>query len=165
MIRNRLFVLLCAIGLVSVGTRAIAIPRVDSDTEKPAPKKKTDKKPETPKLPTGHQLMKAKLKSTQQILEALALNDFKRLEEAGEELAKITTAAEFLNAYKSPEYELQMATLRREALTLAKKAREKNSDGATLAYMGITMTCVKCHQHTRDDADALIVPKSTRAGK
>ena len=33
---------------------------------------------------------------------------------------------------------------------LAEKARQKNLDGATLAYLELTMSCVKCHKLVRD---------------
>jgi hypothetical protein len=35
-----------------------------------------------------------------------------------------------------------------DALSLA--AKEKNLNKATLAYLGVTMKCVSCHEHVRD---------------
>ena len=69
-------------------------------------------------------------------------------------LAKISKAAEFLNALKTDDYRLQMAVFRRSAETVSKRAKEGNLDGATLAYVDMTLTCVKCHQTTRDRPDA-----------
>jgi hypothetical protein len=33
---------------------------------------------------------------------------------------------------------------------MAAKARDRNLDGATLAYLDLSMSCVKCHQAIRD---------------
>ncbi len=42
-----------------------------------------------------------------------------------------------------------------------RKAKDKNLDGVTLAYMDLTMSCVRCHQYVRDTRDAsLSVPRS-----
>ena len=54
-----------------------------------------------------------------------------------------------------------MLVFRRSAETMARRARERNLDGATLAYLDLTMTCVKCHQTTRDRTDVrLDLPRS-----
>ncbi len=118
---------------------------------------KGDKKDDRPRprLPAGHELMRAKLKQSQTVLEGLALGDFKMIGDAADELGKIAQAVEFLNAYKSREYEVQITLFRRSAETIAKKARDRNLDGVTLAYVDMTMTCLHCHQYTRDNkADA-----------
>ena len=115
---------------------------------------KKDKQPK-PRLPAGHELMRAKLKHAQAVLEGLALGDFKTIAAAADELVRVSQAAEFLNAYKSREYEIQINIFRRAAETVSKKAKDRNLDGVTLAYVDMTMTCLKCHQHTRDPkADA-----------
>ena len=45
---------------------------------------------------------------------------------------------------------LEGLTLEDYAL-VAEKARQKNLDGATLAYVRMTIQCVKCHEYTRDN--------------
>ncbi len=111
---------------------------------------KKDKQP-TPRLPAGHALMRAKLKHSQAVLEGLALGDYKAIARSADELVQISRAAEFLTAYKSREYAVQVNIFRRAAETVSKKAKDKNLDGVTLAYMDMTMTCLKCHQYTRDN--------------
>ena len=37
-----------------------------------------------------------------------------------------------------------------EALPLAQKARDRNLDGAALAYVDLTLACVKCHKYVRE---------------
>lgn len=121
---------------------------------------KKDKQPK-PRLPAGHELMRAKLKHAQAVLEGLALGDFKMISSGADELAKLSQAVEFLTAYKSREYEVQITLFRRSAETMSQKAQAHNLDGVTLAYVDMTMTCLKCHQHTRDpkrDARMPVLP-------
>ncbi len=33
---------------------------------------------------------------------------------------------------------------------MAQQAKEKNIDGAALAYVEMTLVCVKCHEHVRE---------------
>jgi hypothetical protein len=133
-------------------------------TDVPPKGDKKDDRPR-PRLPAGHELMRAKLKHAQAVLEGLALGDFRMIAAAADELVKVSQAAEFLNAYKSREYEVQINIFRRAAETVSKRAKDKNLDGVTLAYVDMTMTCLKCHQYTRDPkADArLPVPPSGAA--
>lgn len=120
-----------------------------ADKDQPKPKAE-DRPPRTP-LPKGHELMLAKLKESQAVLEGIALGDFPKVEKASIALSRISQAAEFLNAGKSKEYELQINLFRRAADNLTKKAKERNLDGVVLGFQDMTMTCVKCHAHTRDD--------------
>jgi cytochrome c556 len=106
-------------------------------------------KKEPPSLPNEAQVMQEKLKRAQAILEALAKEDFKTLEESANSLAQISKATAFLRAYKTEEYEFQARVFQRSADTLAAKAKEKNIDGATLAYLDMTQSCVACHNHFR----------------
>ena len=167
MIVRRMVIAAISVSTLLSLTWVLAIPsgRADEKGEEHKKEEPKRKKDPMPKLPTGHELMKAKLKASHVILEGLALKDFEKIDEAGKELVKITNAAEFLNAYKSRSYELQMLTLRREASNMSKMAQDKNIDGATLAYMGITMTCVRCHQVTRDEPEAVKPSESGHATK
>jgi hypothetical protein len=141
-------------------------PRTEPEPANPSPQ--DEKKPgqPMPRLPAGHELMRAKLKHAQAILEGLAVSDYKMTTAAADELVRISQAVEFLNAYKSREYAVQIALFRRSAETIAQKAKDKNIDGVTLAYLDMTMTCLKCHQHTRDPkADArLPIPRTPVTG-
>jgi hypothetical protein len=101
-------------------------------------------------VPSQKKLMAAKLEHAQAVLEGLALNDLKKVKASADRLVAISDAAEFLNAYKSNEYTLQINLFRRAAQTISRKAEAGNTDGVMLAYTDMTMTCLKCHQHTRD---------------
>ena len=143
--------LLCAVLAVSLAVGPS--PARPDNPPKPAAGGKPPPKVK-PLLPTGHELMQAKLKAAQRLLEGLAVSDFEAIAARGDELAKISRDAEFLNALKTDDYGVQMAVFRRSAETVSKRAKEGNLDGATLAYVDLTLTCVKCHQTTRDRPDA-----------
>jgi hypothetical protein len=95
------------------------------------------------------ELMRKKLQQSQKVLEGLVLNDFDKIVQHADELILISKETEF-KVMKTPKYELYTDEFRRNAEELVKKAKDKNIDGATLAYMELTLTCVRCHKHTRE---------------
>jgi len=106
-------------------------------------------KPDAPAQPNEAMVMQLKLKRSQTLLEALAKEDYKTLEENAESLVRISDSTAFMRAYKTEEYEFQAQVFKRAAISLAAKAKEKNLDGATLAYTEMTISCVKCHNYFR----------------
>jgi hypothetical protein len=102
-------------------------------------------------------LMVEKLKNAQILLEGLATNDYDKMSKSAERLLEISKAVEW-RAYKTPQYDVQTNNFRRAAETIIKKAKEKNLDGATLAYVDMTVTCVRCHQHCREIRDTGFTP-------
>jgi hypothetical protein len=101
------------------------------------------------------QLMTNKLQTSQRLLEAIALSDFTKIAAQADELSQLANQAEWL-AYKTPKYEVHSNEFRRAAETISRKARDKNIDGVTLAYMDLTMSCVRCHQYVREVRDAAL---------
>jgi cytochrome c556 len=99
------------------------------------------------------QLMIDKLQTSQKLLEAIAKGDFKQIGQQADRLSEIANQAEWM-AYKTPKYEVHSNEFRRAAETISRKAKDKNLDGVTLAYFDLTMSCVRCHQYTRDVRDA-----------
>jgi cytochrome c556 len=94
-------------------------------------------------------LMKKKLESSQKVLEGLALNNFDTISKHAAELTRISKAAEF-RVLKTPQYELYSNQFRRSVETMDEMAKAKNLDGAALAYVELTLTCVSCHKHVRE---------------
>lgn len=125
--------------LAAVGLLAAAVGWAD---------KPDDKQPL--KLPTKKELMAAKLKESQVILEGIAMNDFDKITLASIELVRVTRANDFLNAHKGEEYRFQLNTFKRAAEAVGVKAKDKNMDGVLLAYNDLTLSCLKCHQAMRD---------------
>lgn len=144
-------VVLAAVALAFAGHSPARNPDVPKPKEQPAPKRAP--------LKSGHELMVAKLKESQTLLEGIALGDFPKVEKAAIALGRIAQAAEFLNAGKSKEYELQINLFRRAADTVNRKAKDRNLDGVVLGFQDMTMTCVKCHQHTRDGQPDARLPR------
>jgi hypothetical protein len=94
-------------------------------------------------------LMRKKLEHAQKLLEGIALNDFEKIDRAGEGLMVISKAAEW-KVLKTPQYEVHGNDFRRAVESLLEKAKEKNLEGAALAYVDLTLSCVKCHKYVRD---------------
>ncbi len=96
-----------------------------------------------------NEIMRKKLEHTQKVLEGIALNDFDRISTHAGDLIALSKAAEW-KAVKSPEYELYSNDFRRNAEAMIVAAKAKNTDAAALAYVDLTLTCVKCHKHVRE---------------
>jgi|SRR5208337_2437031 len=94
-------------------------------------------------------LMLKKLENSQKVLEGIALNDFDKVSKHADDLIRISKATEF-KVLKTPQYEMYSNEFRRTAETMIQEAKAKNLDGAALAYVELTLTCVKCHKHVRE---------------
>lgn len=94
-------------------------------------------------------IMKQKLTSAQKVLEGLAVKDFDLIEKNADNLMILSKKAEW-QILKTPEYTLQSDDFRRNVEKLAKMSKNKNLDGAALAYVQITMNCVNCHNYVRE---------------
>jgi hypothetical protein len=106
-------------------------------------------KKEPKKAEDVSELMKRKLENSQKVLEGIATNDFGKIAKHANELITISKQAEW-KVLKTTEYELYSNDFRRNAEDLVQKAKEKNLDGAALAYVDLTLNCVKCHKHVRE---------------
>ena len=95
------------------------------------------------------ELMRCKLTASQKVLEGVAIADFDMISKHAAELMRVSKEAEW-KVVQTPMYEVFSNDFRRNAETLIQKAEEKNLDGAALAYMELTMSCVKCHKHVRE---------------
>jgi len=117
--------------------------------------------------------MDSKLKNAQLILEGLATEDFTKISRGADKLIQLSRTEEWF-MLKTPRYELHSNEFRKAAETLAHKARDKDLNGAALAYGDLTMTCLRCHQYVRavrdvrrnvPPAEALGVARSRRVGE
>lgn len=94
-------------------------------------------------------LMRRKLDNAQKILEGIALSDFDQIAKHADELIAVSKQAEWA-VLQTAQYEAYSNDLRRNAEVMIQRSKEKNLDGVVLAYLDLTMTCVKCHQHVRE---------------
>jgi hypothetical protein len=126
--------IIVVLGLVLAGL--VLLPRLAGQTEGPDKKKVTS-------------LMQRKLVEAQKVLEAISLADFDKIITHADALNDISKQAEW-RAYKTPTYEMFSGEFQRTAVALARSDKDKNIDAAALAYVDLTLTCVKCHKHVRE---------------
>jgi hypothetical protein len=103
------------------------------------------------------ELMNHKLEHAQKILDGVSRNDFDKIARHAEDLIALSKQAEWM-VLKTPTYDLYSDSFRRSADDLIRAAKLKNSDTTALAYVDLTMACVKCHRYVREQRDARIQP-------
>jgi hypothetical protein len=105
------------------------------------------------------QIMADKLDASQKLLAAIALADFDKIGRQADRLSALANRAEWA-AFQTAKYKMHSNEFRRAAETISRKAKDKNIDGVTLAYMDMTMSCVRCHQHVREIREARLATPS-----
>jgi hypothetical protein len=108
-----------------------------------APPKPTHNPDELPAL------MRAKLASSQKVVEGLVAEDFELIRKGALEMTKICDASEW-HASDDQVYAHYRSELRRTAKKLMLLAEEKNLDGSAYTYMHSLTTCISCHEYSRD---------------
>ncbi len=93
--------------------------------------------------------MKKKLEFSQNILAGLTESDFDKVRTNAEAMAVLGYLEKWARADR-PDYKKQVAFFEFANQELIRQAKEKNLDGATLAYNQLTVSCVQCHKIVRD---------------
>jgi hypothetical protein len=96
------------------------------------------------------ELMRKKLEHSQKILEGIAVNDSKVIAQKADDLIDLSKQVEW-RVFKTPQYEIHSNEFRRNAESLVKAGKDKNVDAAALAYVEMTLTCVRCHKYVREE--------------
>jgi hypothetical protein len=133
---------------VAVAALVVGHGRAD-DPPKPA---------DPPKKPT---VMQRKLAHAQKVLEGLATEDYDAIGKNADGLIACVKDATW-KIGRTDQYLLLSNDFTRGAEGLKKAAKARNVDAAALAYVDITLTCVKCHRYLRDEGIAL-APARRRA--
>lgn len=94
-------------------------------------------------------IMRAKLASTQKIVEGLLANDFVLIQRGGDELDRIGHSDAWAAA-EDQVYAHYRNELQRQAVKISRLGQERNLDGASYAYMHLLTACIGCHSHCRD---------------
>ena len=94
------------------------------------------------------EFMREKLEHSQKVLGALTMEDYFTLQKISERLSAMTQETTW-QAFQNPDYTQFSNNFRSHANALAKAAKDKNIDAATLAYVRMTMSCVDCHKAVR----------------
>jgi hypothetical protein len=113
----------------------------------PGPAQEKPRPPEPPKKPT---VMQRKLAHAQMILEGLAKEDFDKIRTNADGLIGCVKDASW-RINQTEKYLLFSNDVLRSAENLKKAAKDRKTDAAALAYVDLTLTCVKCHRYLRDE--------------
>jgi hypothetical protein len=103
------------------------------------------------------EFMHDKLELSHKVLEGICEEDFDLVEAKSLKLAAMTKEASW-QAFQNPRYEAQSLEFRRHVNALTRAAKDRDLDGATLAYLRMTMSCVDCHKLVRGKLVALAQP-------
>src|SRR4051812_46489323 len=95
--------------------------------------------------------MREKLGHSKGILDGLAREDFSRIAEGARALQAMREIGTWAAPSRPVADRYRIYSLEFQELTgeLVAKAEEKNLDGATLAYLRLTMNCGNCHKELR----------------
>jgi hypothetical protein len=120
-----------------------------------------DEKETDPKREKSAGFMEAKLLYSQKLLGALANENYDQIAAQAQNL-KLLSLESTWNILQTPEYIQHSADFRRRADHLSKAAKQKNLDAAALAYVQLTLNCIECHKHVRDQGSITPAPKTNK---
>jgi hypothetical protein len=92
--------------------------------------------------------MRVKLLQSQRVLEGLTMEDYDAIAKHSQEMSLLSQAATW-QVLQTPEYRDRSTEFRRAADALTEAAKNRNLDGAALAYVDVTMKCIDCHKYVR----------------
>jgi hypothetical protein len=95
--------------------------------------------------------MRQKLEFSKMVLEGLTLENYDKISTGAHALKRLSMAAEWEvpTIPNFPDYVAYTNEFQRLTDEMSEKAKAKNIDGATLAYLRLTMNCVNCHKYVR----------------
>lgn len=104
--------------------------------------------------------MRAKLGSSQKIVEGLTAANFEMIQRGADELRNICDSRVW-QPREDQIYTHYRGDLYRSALKLKDMADQQNLDGAAYTYMHTLTTCINCHQYSRDVLRVAATPKDS----
>jgi len=93
--------------------------------------------------------MKKKLEYAEQVLAGLASEDFDQISRSAKAMNALSQIENWVHATR-PNYRTQLTIFRDANEQLIARANDSDLDGATLAYLQLTLSCVNCHKAVRD---------------
>ena len=94
-------------------------------------------------------LMRAKLGSSQKIVEGLMAGDYSMIRKGADDLAQICDSQNW-RRHEDQVVTHYRAELGRGAAKLMKQSDEENLEGAAYTYMHTLTTCINCHEYSRN---------------
>lgn len=130
------------IALVPIGFAMLAVAALAARTSAPAAQ---DQKR------TRSEFMRQKLEFSKNLLEGLSMENYETIGKNAKALKILSQAAEWEvpTIPNATDYVAFTTDFQRIADDLSKQAKDKNIDGATIAYVKLTMNCVQCHKFVR----------------
>ena len=104
-------------------------------------------------------VMGDKLKNAQDLVAALAIENYPMLADRANVLKRIGSSS-LARVSPNVEYLKYSAEFTSLAEELERRARARDLNGATLSYIRLTINCVECHKHLRDEH--ILAPKSEK---
>jgi hypothetical protein len=96
------------------------------------------------------QFMRQKLEHSQRVLEGLTREDYAMVAKNATALKELSEDAQW-RVSPNINYLRMSSEFQDLAVETATKAKDRNLDGATLAYLKLTMKCIECHKLVRDE--------------
>ena len=118
----------------------------------PAPKATTtEKSGEAAKAKTPLEtFMRLKLDASSKILEGLCQEDAAMVKEGADALSAMSKV-EIWNVLLDPDYREHSREFRDNAAKVSQAAQEGDFDKAALRWFDVTMSCLECHDHVRNE--------------
>ncbi len=133
-----------AAGIVALLAVAVVVPALSMSRPPLAQEPTVGDKPNDVAI-----FMRAKLGHAQHVMEGLALADYDLIERGAHDLALASQASSW-QVLQTEDYARQSREFRRACESLRSAAKDKNLDGAALAWMEVTLKCIQCHKYVRD---------------
>jgi hypothetical protein len=92
------------------------------------------------------QLMRQKLVQSEKLLEAVVTSNWAELARRSRTLEELTNEPAWM-ALKTPEYVRQSSAFMEAAHDLADAADRRDQEATPVAYLSLTLSCVRCHQY------------------
>jgi len=135
------------IGLACLGSARLLFPSGDAQAERDRLRSKVNV------------FMRAKLFESQQVLEGVTTENFDLIRQGAEKMIVMSKAAEW-RAQGGDVYAVDTKQFVAAAKDLIREANRRNVDGATVSYLQLTMSCVVCHKHIREEkTSGILVPQ------
>ena len=93
--------------------------------------------------------MKKKLEYSEKILAGLADGDYDAIAKTARSMNSLTQMEKWVRG-TMPEYRAQLQMFQNANQQLIRTAERENLDGAALAYVQLTLSCINCHKIVRD---------------
>jgi len=97
--------------------------------------------------------MQKKLEYSEKMLGGLASGDFEAIGKSARSLNALSKIEKWVHG-NTPEYRTQLRIFENANEQVIRMADKENLDGAALAYVQLTLSCVNCHKVVRDTRGA-----------